>query len=541
MEAFTPWTLFVDVGIVAALLLVGKLIRVKVKAIQKMFIPPSLIAGFLGLLLGPEGLDWLPFSGQLGTYAGILIALVFACLPFTSAKVTKEQRSGIGKMWAYSQSGMLFQWAFGGFLGILVLCQIWPLDKAFGISMPCGFCGGHGTAAAIGTAFQRFGNEEMLTLAMTAATVGILASVVIGMLMIKWATRKGHTSFLSDFSELPHELRTGLLPEGKKESMGESSCSSISIDGLAFNLAIICLVAFGGYLISKGVNMLVPTLEMPVFSCAFIFGILAKFVMDKADVTKYVSKQSVSHLSGTFTDFLVAFGIASIKLSVVLDFHRIPKVVEEILYSAMEDYSIDIVMGKDSGAMTLRIDLPPFTLVGATTRFGDLTSPLRDRFGIVHQLNYYTNEELQQIIKRTSKIFNYPIADDASIELAKRSRGTPRIANRLFRRIRDFAQYNLEDIINFKTTDYALNKLNIDACGLDGTDRRYLQVLIERFNGGPVGLEALAATISEETVTLEDVNEPYLLQEGFIVRSSRGRIATEKAYNHLNIKQGGML
>ena len=223
------------------------------------------------------------------------------------------------------------------------------------------------------------------------------------------------------------------------------------------------------------------------------------------------------------------------------EIHRIPKVVEEILYSAMEDYSIDIVMGKDSGAMTLRIDLPPFTLVGATTRFGDLTSPLRDRFGIVHQLNYYTNEELQQIIKRTSKIFNYPIADDASIELAKRSRGTPRIANRLFRRIRDFAQYNLEEIINFKTTDYALNKLNIDACGLDGTDRRYLQVLIERFNGGPVGLEALAATISEETVTLEDVNEPYLLQEGFIVRSSRGRVATEKAYNHLNIKQGGML
>lgn len=320
MEAFTPWTLFVDVGIVAALLLVGKLIRVKVKAIQKMFIPPSLIAGFLGLLLGPEGLDWLPFSGQLGTYAGILIALVFACLPFTSAKVTKEQRSGIGKMWAYSQSGMLIQWAFGGFLGILVLCQIWPLDKAFGISMPCGFCGGHGTAAAIGTAFQRFGNEEMLTLAMTAATVGILGSVVIGMLMIKWATRKGHTSFLSDFSELPHELRTGLLPEGKKESMGESSCSSISIDGLAFNLAVICLVAFGGYLISKGVNVLVPTLEMPVFSCAFIFGILAKFVMDKADVTKYVSKRSVSHLSGTFTDFLVAFGIASIKLSVVLDY-----------------------------------------------------------------------------------------------------------------------------------------------------------------------------------------------------------------------------
>lgn len=223
------------------------------------------------------------------------------------------------------------------------------------------------------------------------------------------------------------------------------------------------------------------------------------------------------------------------------EIHRIPKVIEEILYSAMEDYAIDIVMGKDTGAMTLRIDLPPFTLVGATTRFGDLTAPLRDRFGIVHQLNYYSNEELKQIIKRTSKIFNYEIEEDASLELARRSRGTPRIANRLFKRIRDFAQYNNEETINLKTTDYALNKLNIDASGLDQTDRRYLEVLIDRFNGGPVGLDALAATISEETVTLEDVNEPYLLQEGFIIRSSRGRVATEKAYNHLNIKRGGML
>jgi Holliday junction DNA helicase RuvB len=220
------------------------------------------------------------------------------------------------------------------------------------------------------------------------------------------------------------------------------------------------------------------------------------------------------------------------------EIHRIPKVVEEILYSAMEDYAIDIVMGKDSGAMTLRIDLPPFTLVGATTRFGDLTAPLRDRFGIVHQLNYYTSEELKQIIKRTSRIFNYEIDEDASLELAKRSRGTPRIANRLFKRIRDFAQYNNEETINKLTADYALNKLNIDASGLDQTDRRYLEVLIERFNGGPVGLDALASTISEETVTLEDVNEPYLLQAGFIVRTPRGRAATEKAYNHLNIKKG---
>ena len=223
------------------------------------------------------------------------------------------------------------------------------------------------------------------------------------------------------------------------------------------------------------------------------------------------------------------------------EIHRIPKVIEEILYSAMEDYAIDIIIGKDTNATALRIDLPPFTLVGATTRFGDLTAPMRDRFGIVHQLNYYTQEELNFIVQRTSKIFNFPIEPDASLELAKRSRGTPRIANRLFRRIRDFADYNNEEIINKETTKYALDKLDIDLEGLDITDRRYLKCLIERFKGGPVGLEALAATLNEETVTLEDVNEPYLLQEGFIIRSHRGRVATEKAYKHLGIKQGGML
>ena len=223
------------------------------------------------------------------------------------------------------------------------------------------------------------------------------------------------------------------------------------------------------------------------------------------------------------------------------EIHRIPKVIEEVLYSAMEDYVIDIVLGKDTQASTIRIDLPPFTLVGATTRFGDLSSPMRDRFGIVHQLEYYSDKELQSIINRTSKIFNFPIDDEASLSLAKRSRGTPRIANRLFRRIRDFAQYDYLPIIDKKITDYALNRLNIDLEGLDVTDRKYLECLIVRFGGGPVGLEAISATMSEETVTLEDVNEPYLLQKGFILRTPRGRVATEKAYQHLGIKMGGML
>ena len=223
------------------------------------------------------------------------------------------------------------------------------------------------------------------------------------------------------------------------------------------------------------------------------------------------------------------------------EIHRIPKVIEEMLYSAMEDYVIDIVLGKDSSATTLRIDLPPFTLVGATTRFGDLTAPMRDRFGIIHQLKYYNKDELSKIIKRTARILNYEINDDACLELAKRSRGTPRIANRLFRRIRDFAQYEKMQVINPSITDYALNKLDIDKEGLDITDRKYLMCLIERFKGGPAGLEALAASISEETVTLEDVNEPYLLQEGFILRTHRGRVATEKAYEHLKKERGTLV
>ena len=223
------------------------------------------------------------------------------------------------------------------------------------------------------------------------------------------------------------------------------------------------------------------------------------------------------------------------------EIHRLPKVVEEILYSAMEDYRVDIIVGKDTSSEAINIDLPPFTLVGATTRFGDLSAPLRDRFGIVQQLQYYNSEELSTIIKRTAKILNYPIEQNATLELARRSRGTPRIANRLFRRIRDFAQYQKLESITIEVTDYALTKLNIDSAGLDITDIKYLKCLIERFNGGPAGLEAICATISEESVTVEDVNEPYLLQEGFITRTHRGRVATEKAYKHLGIRQGGFL
>ena len=215
------------------------------------------------------------------------------------------------------------------------------------------------------------------------------------------------------------------------------------------------------------------------------------------------------------------------------EIHRLPKVMEEMLYSAMEDFVIDIVMGKDSGASTLRMNLPPFTLVGATTRFGDLTAPMRDRFGIVHALHYYNADELSDIIKRTSRIFDYPIDDNATLELAKRSRGTPRIANRLFRRIRDFATLENDGVITLNIALNALDALQVDSLGLDNVDIKFLNGIIERFKGGPVGLEAVASAIGEEVMTLEDVSEPYLLQIGFINRTPRGRVATEKAYEHL--------
>ena len=217
------------------------------------------------------------------------------------------------------------------------------------------------------------------------------------------------------------------------------------------------------------------------------------------------------------------------------EIHRIPRFIEEILYPAMEDFTLDIVIGSDSSARSIKIDLPPFTLVGATTRAGDLTSPLRDRFGIVCKLKYYTNEELQLIVERTSRVLNMPIDSDAALSLASRSRGTPRIANRLFKRVRDFALVFGANKIDLETAVGALDRLKVDTFGLDEVDHQYLEALIKKFNGGPVGVETLASSIGEEVTTLLDVCEPFLLQNGFIKRTPRGRVATIKSYKHLGI------
>ncbi|MDD3113049.1 MAG: Holliday junction branch migration DNA helicase RuvB [Candidatus Izemoplasmatales bacterium] len=215
------------------------------------------------------------------------------------------------------------------------------------------------------------------------------------------------------------------------------------------------------------------------------------------------------------------------------EIHRLPKIVEEILYSSMEDFVIDIVVGKDAGAKSIRVDLPPFTLIGATTRFGDLSGPLRERFGIVHRLDFYSDSDLETIGRRTAKIYDCPFEETAIIELAKRSRGTPRIVNRLFRRVRDYADILGDGTITYQITCQALEKLKIDESGLDRKDREYLGAIIDKYKGGPVGLETLATSISEDPLTLEDVYEPFLIQKGFLSRTPRGRVATEKAYRHL--------
>ena len=217
------------------------------------------------------------------------------------------------------------------------------------------------------------------------------------------------------------------------------------------------------------------------------------------------------------------------------EIHRINRAVEEVLYPAIEDFALDIMIGKGPSARSLRIDLPPFTLIGATTRAGMLTGPLRDRFGVIERLEFYTEEELQQIVTRSADILAMPIARDGALEIARRSRGTPRIANRLLRRVRDFAQVKGDGMITKDIADMALNQLEIDNEGLDKIDHRVLETIIRTFNGGPVGLETLAATINEDSGTVEDVCEPYLMQKGFISRTPRGRIATALAYEHLGI------
>ncbi len=261
---------------------------------------------------------------------------------------------------------------------------------------------------------------------------------------------------------------------------------------------------------------------------------LAQIVANEMNVSIKITSGPAIERSGDLAAILTSLNPGDVLF--IDEIHRLPRIVEEVLYAAMEDYVIDILIGKDAQTRSIRIDLPPFTLIGATTRFGDLSAPLRERFGVVMRLGFYNQDELSQIVRRTAGVYETVISEKAVIELAKRSRGTPRIANRLFRRVRDFAEIIGDGKITLKVTNHALGKLGISDSGLDHTDKRYLKAIIEKFDGGPVGIESVSASIGEEPTTVEDVYEPYLLQEGFIKRTARGRVALEKSYQLLNIK-----
>ena len=220
------------------------------------------------------------------------------------------------------------------------------------------------------------------------------------------------------------------------------------------------------------------------------------------------------------------------------EIHRLNRQVEEVLYPAMEDFAIDIMLGKESSARSIRLDLPHFTLVGATTRAGLLTAPLRDRFGVIQKMEFYRPEELQIIVERSAGVLGVEIEPEGAAEIARRSRGTPRLANRLLKRVRDFAQVKYDGVITKQVADFALDILDVDKLGLDNNDRNILMMMIEKFGGGPVGLDTLAAALGEDAGTLEDVYEPYLLMNGFLNRTPRGRVATESAYRHLGIPFG---
>ncbi len=262
---------------------------------------------------------------------------------------------------------------------------------------------------------------------------------------------------------------------------------------------------------------------------------LANIIASELGVDIKVTSGPVLERPGDLVAILTNLGAMDILF--IDEIHRLPRIAEEVLYPAMEDYQLDIIIGQGPSARTLKLSLPKFTLIGATTRTGLLTSPLRDRFGVINRLDFYMPSELETILFRSAKIFNIELRKEAAHEIARRSRGTPRIANRLLRRIRDFAQVKGDGTINLKIADEALLAMDVDKMGFDNMDRKLMLTIIEKYSGGPVGIETLAASIQDEKNTIEDVYEPYLLQAGFIERTPRGRMATRLAYEHFGIKK----
>ncbi len=322
MSDFSIWSLMVDISVISGLMLVGTIIRAKVKWVQSIFLPAAMIAGFLGLALGPNGVNLLPFSSQFSSYPGLLIAVIFGAIPIGGAKVQiKEIFHRVREMWSYSMLLTLLMWGGGAFFALLVINQIFSeLHSGFGLMLGAGFLGGHGTAAAVGEAFGQQGWEEAMSLGMTSATIGILIAVLGGLFLVKRGTEKGHTYFISSFRELPSVLKTGLVSSENQISMGKQTVSANSIDPLVLHLSIIAFVVGVAYWVTELLEALLPGISVPLLSIAFVVGLLFQFLIRMMKADSYVDQRIMDRIGGSATDYLVAIGIASINITVVMDY-----------------------------------------------------------------------------------------------------------------------------------------------------------------------------------------------------------------------------
>ncbi|MFD1416376.1 sodium/glutamate symporter [Oceanobacillus jeddahense] len=322
MDDFSIWSLMIDISIVSGLLLVGTVMRAKLVFIQSLFLPASIIAGFLGLFLGPGGVNILPFSNQISEYPGLLIAVIFASIPIGSKKIRiKEIIGRVREMWSYSMLLTLLMWGGGALFSLLLINQLFTdLPSGFGLILGAGFLGGHGTAAAIGEAFNLHGWEEAMSLGMTSATVGILISIIGGILIVKLGTEKGHTQFISSFKDLPSEMRSGLIKSDNRTNMGSETVSSNSIDPLVLHLAIIAFVVGVSYWIVELLGSLIPGIAVPLLSIAFVVALAFQYLIRILKADSYVDQQVISRIGGSATDYLVTIGIASINITIVMDY-----------------------------------------------------------------------------------------------------------------------------------------------------------------------------------------------------------------------------
>lgn len=345
---YTAWTLFSDVGLMALLLIIGQVIRSKIKIFQKFLIPPSLIAGFLGLALGPNGYGVIPFSSSIGTYASILIVVIFAAMPIGDSP-TKEQLSGpqIGGMFLNVTGIAVLQYGVGLILAIYVLGKFYDLNPGFGLMLATGFYGGHGTAAAVGSAYEKLGWAEATGLGMTSATVGIVGGIISGVVLINWATRKGYTHYVGSPKDLPEELRTGLIRPDRQKFGGKITVSSICVDPMSFHLGLVLIASFAGYYASKYIENLIPSLAIPAFCIALVFGFILQYILKKTKTDKYVDRYTISRISGTATDFLIISGVASVKISLVLQYF-VPLIVTFVAGFAINILWFIVIGGKSS-------------------------------------------------------------------------------------------------------------------------------------------------------------------------------------------------